>query len=230
MNCTIKGVGQTLSFETGETLNYIQLQLPTGVEIRAVIAGQHVADITNMFLHGGSAAAEMAKAQAIAEEETDLPGTVHQSVAPPSTVSDDDYERMTRQAPVEPQERPFAPLDFQDGSEFGGDYDMQNDPSLAAVEESLRQAEAVTARAIGDTSTLNVSELRKVASSITSPELAMPVPNVMAKPAPVPVRRLQGPRVEADAMGNPIVTDAGLVDPRALVGGNTEGEEDAGQV
>lgn len=230
MICSIKGVGQSLSFETGETVNYIQLVLPTGVEIRAIVAGQHVADVTNMFLHGGSAAAEMAKAQVMAEEESDLPAApFSQAPSPPMEAASGDYERMTRQASAAPQDRPYAPLDFQDGGEFGGDYAEANDPSLAAVEESLRQAEAVTARAIGDTSTLSPADLRQVAKNITSPAPVMPVPNVMTA-RPAAVRKLQGPRVEADSMGNPIISGAGLVDPRALVGGNIEGEEDAGQV
>lgn len=229
MICAIKGVGQTLSFETGETVNYIQLQLPSGVEIRAIVAGQYVADITNMFLHGGSEAAELAKAQAVAEEESELPAAPFSQAPPPMPPTNDDYERMMRHTPAEPQDRPYAPLDFQDGGEFGGDYEETNDPSLAGVEESLRQAEAVTARAIGDTSTLSPAELRQVAKHITSPAPVMPVPNVMT-PRPATVRKLQGPRVEADAMGNPIISGAGLVDPRALAGGNTEGEEDVGQV
>lgn len=228
MHVVVTGIAQGLSFETGQAFDYITLMLPDGSRIKAHVDGTSIEKITKLFIEGGGPAAQTALAQANAEQAT----AYEETAAPPAAES---YTRMAR---VGDEVAMVAPASMFAGgaseeedeavSTFGGDV-QPNDPTLAAIGHQLQQAEGKLARAIGDTSTLSPAELHGVVARISEPEQVLPVPNVMSS-KPAQSRRLSGPKVQADAMGNPIITGPGLVDPRALMGGNTDGEEDVGQL
>lgn len=215
MHVVIKDVAQALSLETGQTYSYLTLMLPNGKEFRAAVADDTIAEVTQLFVQSGSPAAQVAAERASVEpqEPSPVPAPVRREPAP--------------------MQRSYAPMEItEDGdgepiSTFGGNYNPDADPELEAVGSALQQASDQLAHAIGDTSTLGPAELRQVVDRIANTPPVMPVPSLMKE---APVRQLTKPHVEADAMGNPILKGNGLVDPRGLMGGNTEGEEDAGQV
>lgn len=231
MHVVITGIAQGLSFETGQSFNYLTLLLPNGNRIKASVGAEALNELTALFVQGGGPAAQVAIANAAQEPQTSADDE------PP--VASEDFARMQRGQEAKPQDRPFPALDFPDGSDgdeeavstFGGDYQAGSDPELEAVGQQLQQAESRMAHAIGDTSSASPAELRQMVERIafTEPASALPVPSAMTK-APAPIRRLVGPKVEADSMGNPVIKGAGLVDPHALAGGNIDGEEDVGQV
>lgn len=221
----IMGIAQALSFETGESYSYVTLLLPTGTEVRATVGDEVIAELTSVFMGSGSPAAQAAIANA-QNSSHGAPPPPRRAPAPEPEA--EPYAQMAS-AREEVQERTFSPVGFADGEDdavsFGGDFSGQDQAQLHAIEQSLASAEGKLAHAIGDTTTATPAELRQVVARIQQ-QPALPVPNIMEAPRPKqPLRR-----VEADSFGNPVITGAGLVDPRALMGGNTEGEEDAGQV
>lgn len=225
----IVGIAQALSFQTGESYSYLTLLLPTGKEVRATVADDVIAELTAVFMNSGSPAAQAATArvQASVDGVPPLPPSISAEQEP---VEDGVFGQMERAQPDAAQPRSFSPVDFSDSSGdeavlFGGNYNGEDQAQLHAIEQQLAQAEDKLASAIGDTSTATPAELRQVVSRIANSQPALPVPNIMERP-----QRKTGPRVEADSFGNPVIKGAGLVDPRSLVGGNIEGEEDAGQI
>jgi hypothetical protein len=219
MHVVIKDISQGLSLETGASYSFMVLMLPNGQLIRAEVDDEALAQVTQLFMSSGSPAAEAA-AQGV--RQSDVQRQPVRRVEQESEADPGEPEQLTRD---------FSPLTIQeeiDGemvSTFGGNFEGTE---LAGVGEALQQAEAQMARAIGDTSGHSPSELRSVVDAIAKAPPVMPVPNLMKQQLqPKPKPRLT---VEADAMGNPLIKGAGLVDPRAITGGNTEGEEDAGQV
>lgn len=217
----IKGIAQALSFETGESYSYLTLLLPTGKEVHATVADDVIAELTAMFMGSGSPAAQEATAR-VQAAVAGAPPPPRRS-APAQSPAEDAYEHMTRPSGELQQDRSFAPVGFSDEAvSFGGDFRGDQD-ELRAIEQSLAAAEDKLAHAIGDTSTASPAELRQVVARIQQPAM-MPVPNILEPP-----QRKQARRVEADSFGNPVIAGAGLVDPRSLMGGDTEGEEDAGQ-
>lgn len=225
----IVGIAQALSFQTGESYSYLTLLLPTGKKVQATVADDVIAELTSVFMDSGSPAAQAATAR--------VQATLDGALTPPppplaqqEVVEDEAFRQMERVRQQEAQPRSFSPVDFSDGGgeetvTFGGNYNSEDQAQLQAIEQQLAQAEGALANAIGDTTTVSPAELRQVVARITKAEPALPVPNIMARP-PGKVAR----RVEADSHGNPVIHGQGLVDPRSLMGGNTEGEEDAGQV
>ncbi len=206
MQVRLLTVAQEFSCETGSTHSYAVLELPGGDEIRALISEESLQLIVSNLVVNGGAVAQAALQHAASAP----PPTPRQAAAP---------ERVE-------EEREFFPMrasnDETDGlvSTFGGDYSKEGasieDPLLEAVGAQLEQAEATLARAIGDTSTLSGAALRDVVSKLA----AEPVQQV---------RRTRAPVVQADAMGNPIITGPGRVDIQDITGGDLSDEEDAGQ-
>jgi len=225
----IVGIAQALSFQTGETYSYLTLLLPTGKEVRATVADDVIAELTAVFMNSGSPAAQAATARV--QASVDGAPSPPPSIQAQSEPEDGAFSQMERAQSEGLQKRSFSPVDFSDGGggddvvPFGGDYTGEDQAQLHAIEQQLAQAESKLASAIGDTTTASPAELRQVVSRITNSGPAMPVPNIMARS---PLKT--APHVEADSFGNPVIKGAGLVDPRSLVGGNTEGEEDAGQI
>jgi len=222
----IVGIAQALSFQTGESYSYLTLMLPTGKEVRATVADDVIAELTAVFMNSGSPAAQSATARVQASVDG-VPPPPPSIPAQQEQLEDSAFTQMERAQP-ELQSRSFSPVDFSDGDDavpFGGDYTGADQAQLQAIEQQLSQAAGKVASAIGDTSTASTAELRQVVARITKQQSVLPVPNIMEQP-----QRKAAPRVEADNFGNPIIKGAGLVDPRSLVGGNTEGEEDAGQI
>ncbi len=218
MHVVVLGVSQGLSFETGEGFNHISLLLPDGTIIKADVDDEAVAALTALFVKGGSPAAQTAIMQAA--QSPPAPPPVAQSVS---------YAAHPAPEPTPLAHGAYSLVSMAEGSDeddmetvstFGGD--IVADPTLAAVGAQLQMAESKMARAIGDTSMLSPESLSGIVARIATPEPVMPVPNIIQKPTQL--------KVQADSMGNPIVTGPGLIDPRALMGGNTDGEEDVGQV
>lgn len=237
MHVVIAGVAQGLSFETGESSNYVTLLLPNGRKIMASVAGEDVEELTVLFLKSGGPAAQAAMAKAAAAPAAaPAPPAADYAQAEAEAAA---YARMMQgndpqgiaEAPV--HDGAFSPMNFADGgssdeetiSTFGGDLD----PELAAVGRSLQQAETKIAHAIGDTSLMGPAELRQVVSRIQEAAPAMPTPK-FAVQQPPQGRRLSGPKVQADDMGNPVISGPGRVDHHALAGGDTTGEEDVGSI
>lgn len=219
----IMSIAQALSFETGESYSYVTLMLPTGKEVRATVADETIAELTSLFMGSGSPAAQEAAARVQASLPNEAPP--RRAPARQAPAEEDVYASMARPPEDRPQERSFTPVGFADDEvpAFGGDFAGEDSAQLQAIEQSLAAAEGRLAHAIGDTSTAGPAELRQMVARLQQP--AMPVPNILESP-----RRQAAHRVEADAFGNPVITGAGLVDPRSLMGGDTEGEEDAGQI
>lgn len=65
-----------------------------------------------------------------------------------------------------------------------------------------------------------------------APAAPPPIPSALPAQSWTPVPKLvtRPLIVQADAAGNPVIQGEGLVDPLEIVGGNLDGEEDAGQV
>lgn len=213
MHAVITDISQGLSLETGASYSFMTLMLPNGQLIRASVDDQALEAVTKLFMSSGSPAANTAAQSVQSSKQGDS------STSQPAP-------RAAQPAEPAQLERSFSPLIMQEEVEgetvstFGGNFEGTE---LEGVGEALRQAEEQMARAVGDTSSFSGHELRAVVDAIAKTPPAMPVPNVMQQAKP----RLH---VEADARGNPIIKGAGLVDPRMLTGGNTEGEEDAGQI
>lgn len=220
MHVVIRDISQGLSLETGASYSYMVLMLPNGQLIRAEVDDEALAQVTALFMASGSLAAAAA-AQGVRQTDVQFFPARRTEQAEQAGSSSGEAEQLARD---------FSPLHIQeevDGemvSTFGGNFEGTE---LAGVGEALAQAEAQMARAIGDTTGASPSELRSVVEAIANAPPPMPVPNMM-KPQ-LQQRRLAR-TVEADAKGNPIIKGVGLVDPRAITGGNLEGEEDAGQV
>lgn len=219
MNVQILGIAQGLSFETGEAFNHLTLLLPDGARVTAAVSDEAVVKLTKLFVQSGSQAAQAAIAQASYSE-----------------VSADPTPEQPRHSSgdvVAFQTGDFSPGTIAGGSEeddemvstFGGN---SGDATLDAVGEQLQQAELRLARATLDSTSMSPADIRSVVEQLSTPEQIAPVPNIMKQP-PAQPRRLSGTKVQADSMGNPIITGPGLVDPRALMGGDTDGEEDVGQ-
>lgn len=228
MLVTIKGISQALSFETGEQYSYVTLQLPTGQEFKAIVGDEAIAELTSVFLGSGSPAAQAA----IARTNTTSDPTPARAVSV-QRPQESEFDRMARSQPDEAQAQSFSAVDFiDDGNgevvgQFGGNFNEEDGSQLDAVGQQLAAAEGKLAQAIGDTSHLSPAELHQVVAKLSQPQPMLPVPSSMT---PGVRRPLRPPRVEADSMGNPVVSGAGFVDPRSLMGGNIEGEEDVGQI
>jgi hypothetical protein len=213
MQVTILRLSQDVSFETGETLTYITLQLPTGALMRALIDEQASQQLTMAFVRSGSAASKHATQQAQA-------GVV--PVQPPP-------HAPMRQAPQRmPDTQQYSPLeltenDSDETAEFGGDYDEEDQGGLAAIGEQLQAAEASLAASIGDTSTLGPAELREAADRLrNSAPLYQPSVQEQQRRRPL--------RVNKDEMGNPVLAGPGYIDVTRLVGGEPSEENEVGQV
>lgn len=221
MHVVIKDISQALSLETGQSYSYLTILLPNGSEVRASVADDTIAEVTHLFMQSGSPAAQAA-ARRVAQAEA---GSVE--VEPPPVL----HSQIGME---QPRPGSYAPMEMTEDGDgeivetFGGNFNPEDDPQLAAVGAALKNANDHMAHAIGGATSMQPSELRQVVDRLSNQEV-MPVPSIMTS-APIPVRQLVKPHVEADAMGNPIVKGPGLLDPRGLMGGNTDGEEDAGQV
>lgn len=225
----IVGIAQALSFETGESYSYLTLLLPTGKQVQATVADDVIAELTSVFMGSGSPAAQAATARVQAGLSDEPPPRPAPKQARPE--GDEYFAQMGRPQSEEPQPKSFSPVDFSDGSgedvvAFGGDFQGEDTAQLQAIEQQMAAAESKLAGAVGDISTTNQADLRKVIASLNQTVPAQPVPNILTAPKQSAPSR----HVEADSFGNPIIRGQGLVDPRSLMGGNTEGEEDAGQV
>ena len=238
MEATIVGLAQELSLISGESANYIIIELPNGAQIRAEVAPEDAQAVTVLFVQSGSEAASFAAEQAstVAAREELAPPTTPRTPHPALARSP-----AQSQPQAEHKARGYAPMTLTDDGalEFGGDGgedqaamdDEEEDPDnfgpdgpLAAVGSMLGAAEAQVARAIGDTSELTPEELRVAAAKLRKGN-SMPEPAFVQR---APTRRAL--RVEKDDMGNPIVRGAGLVDPQLLIGGADAEAGDVGQV
>lgn len=222
MQAIIVGLLQELSLMSGETANYIVLELDGGEQIRAEIDFEAVQLITTQFVQAGSPAAQVAAERATAAVAT--PVASAPAAAPAQTSA---YPALKRAAQAQPEGRQYSSMTLADDGEsleFGGD--VAADGSLQSVAEQLAQAERHVASAIGDTSNLEGAALRQAANALRRGE-EMPSPSFAATPGK-PTRRSL--RVEQDAMGNPVIRGAGLVDPHTLAGGVDAEDGDVGQL
>ena len=223
MHVVVLGVSQGISFETGEGYNHLTLLLPNGSKIKASVSDEAVTELTALFIQGGGAAVETAMARA---NQPPADTEVEELSHPPVS----SYARLGEIA-TPAKTSSYVPVNLSDGSTgedeevvstFGGDV---HDPMLDAVGMQLQQAESKMARAIGDTSALSQASISSIVARIATPEPVMPVPNLMSKP----VKAQPRPTVQKDDAGNPILSGPGFIDPRSLMGGNVDGEEDVGQ-
>ncbi len=168
IHAKIRAVSQELSFETGELMNNLVLELPNGTVIRSAISEQVAAELTAMFMQAGGRVAALSQMEQV---PTAAP-PVHEEIA-------DDGR--------------FSPLKVDNPDqtyEFGGDF---SPPSFKKVDPA-------------------------------PPHAAVPVPLV-----PNLISRASA-QVGTDDQGYPVLRGAGVVDTQALFGGNTDYEEDAGQL
>lgn len=219
MHVVIKDISQALSLETGRSYSYLTVMLPNGKEVRASVSDDAIAEITQLFMQSGSPAAQAA-----------ADGVARSMETPPPVES---FPR--HQPPQQDQQQgSYSPMEMTEDADgelvetFGGDFNPEDDPQLAEVGAALLHANTRMAQAVGDVTSTQPTELRQVVGRLTQQEPVLPVPSIMTPTTPA--RQRAKPHVEADAMGNPIIKGPGLVDPRGIMGGNTEGEEDAGQV
>lgn len=226
MDAQITGISQEFSFEDGEVVNFVVLQLDDGSPMRALVSNEDAARLTALFLKMGGAAAERAFASVTAAVTS--AETRPEARRPPSS-------SMSHAAAEEvPVARDYSPLrvsgSVENALEFGGDFSKTQ--NLAAVGAQLKEAEATLASAVGDTATLDGAALHQIAARLRQgASTSLPQQPWDATPleAPRPPARLPV-RVVADEAGNPVLEGAGLVDPRSILGGDLRGEEDAGQV
>lgn len=221
MQATIVGLLQELSLMSGETANYILLELEGGEQIRAEVDFEAVQLITTQFVQAGSPAAQVAAEKATAA----VAPTDNTAPAQPPA-----YPALKRASHVQPEDRQYSSMALADDGEslvFGGDNsDDGVEGGMQAMAERLAQAERNVASAIGDTSDLEGPALKQAANALRRGE-GMPAPSFATAPGK-PTRRSL--RVEQDSMGNPVIRGAGLVDPHSLVGGTDVEEGDVGSV
>jgi hypothetical protein len=205
MQVSISGLSQEFSFEDGSTINAMLITLPDGVQVRAVINDEATEHITRLYVKLGGAVLDNGAEVAPAQQ------------APRMATSN------------QPVGRNFSPLELTDGEEdsaFGGDYAAEG---LAAVGQQLKQAEQTIATAVGDTSTLDGAELRRIAGQLRQGVVSpLPQPSWDGPQAAQPSRPAL--TVSRDEMGNPVLRGAGLVDPHDLTGGSNAEEGDVGQI
>lgn len=201
MEVKLRNLGQTLSLDDGSTQNFLIIELPSGVLVRATISDEAVEEVTRTFVTKGGDAAQRAVAAASGKQEEAHPALHLVQEAAQRTM---------------PEHRQYSPLSMTDDGamEFGGDG------GLAGLQENLAAAEAAVAHSLEDLSAASDVEVARAASNLRT--ASMPVPHWGKPAAPL--------RVIADERGNPIVQGANRVDMLDLTGGNTEGEEDVGSV
>lgn len=216
MQATIVGLQQELSLMSGETANYIVLELAGGEQVRAEVDFEAVQIITTQFVQSGSSAAQIAAERANSEVLEPA------ASAPQPPV----YPGLKRPVQAQPEERQYSSMSLADDGEsleFGGEGPSEG---LQHMAERLVLAERNVASAIGDTSELTGPALRQAANALRQGD-GMPAPAFATTPSN-PTRRSL--RVEQDSMGNPVIRGAGLVDPMTLSGGANAEEGDVGSV
>jgi len=227
MHAEIIGLGQQLSLVDGSSSHQITLVLPSGAAFTAVVDEEVAQLVTEEFVAAGGEA--VARAVQAAKSEGPSRPQVHPALA------------QARSAEPSVQTRDYAPMELADGQagadgdlEFGGDLEPG---TLAVVGDQLRQAERSIAAAIGDTDPDNPQEMHAAANrlrgigELPTPNWAVQAqstkgPEAPAMPKAVTRRTL---RIGQDAAGNPVLKGPGVVDHRALLGGTSVEEGDAGQ-
>lgn len=203
MEVKLRSLGQTLSLDDGSTQSFILLELPNGEVIRPLVTDAAAEAITRAFVQSGGEASQRAVSSATT---TDQEESAHPAL---HLVQEAAQRRM-------PENTQYSPLTMTDDGamEFGG-----NGEDLAGLRENLEAAEAAVAHSFGDMTNASDADIARAAAKLRNP---LPLPNLGTPVAPL--------RVFADERGNPVIQGANRVDMLDLTGGNTDGEEDVGQV
>jgi hypothetical protein len=229
MQARIIGVRQELSFEDGESANYMLMELPSGVRIQAPIDDDTIQALTSSFVTSGTEAAARAVAQAQAPVQQADPSAPVAHPALTNPMKSNGGEKVASD---------YTPLHIQDEEEyeFGGDYRGPNttgdteDLEVAQLQQNFRQASERVYQAAA------TGGLVSAAAELSKPAAPMPVPEWASDEKRPPERThlrskvqtsLATVTVEPDARGNPVLKGAGLVDPLDLTNSTTEQGEAA---
>ena len=207
MQVAIIGMSQDFSFEDGEVINYMNLRLPTGQIIRALVDEETAMVVTKTFVENS-------------EPGTVVVGDEISSYVPAQTAPVPDEQKL-------PEDQNFNPAVIQDDGamEFGGDYEDGDEdpqePALSSLQEQLSKAEDSIAKATPMTGDLTDEQIQEAAKRLASGE-PLPEPS-WTNGGRGRVAKLQ---VQKDAAGNPILSGPGVMDMQMLLGGGGEADED----
>lgn len=238
MQARIIGIRQELSFESGESANYMLMELPNGSHIQAPIDDDTLRELTVSFVNDGSPAAEQAVAHAhsappqgpeytkvYAEQRQDRDPEAHPALA-----------RTAKLADVA-KEDSYTPLGLQDDAdfEFGGNFQQggqsEEDLEVLRMQQQFHQAAERVEQAA------SIGSVQDAARELGRPG-NLPVPSWAAEGTAqtkakmrtgshVSPVALAAVTVRADEKGNPVLHGEGLVDPYTLTGPTDEAYEAA---
>jgi hypothetical protein len=210
MNVEIVALTQELSLRDGETLNFLNLELPDGTVIRALIDQETAQMVVNSHITGGSAA------------QTEVHSGEALEWAGQPTSSDNQRIGMVVPAGAHAQPGGFSigSLEDDDGTmEFGGDGTGQ-DPDIPGMDELQARLDAASehmAHAVPGSENMTEEQISQAVSDIKQSQKTPPQPQWRSSRKAV---------VRKNQMGYPILTGGDAVDPGEVVGAGDPTEDD----
>lgn len=209
MNVEIVALTQDLSLRDGETHNFLNMLLPDGTIIRALVDPETAQLIVNMHITG----------------QAGSPAPDEQSVE--AQVMAESLGRVVPKAPVGAHQMSdqFSPVAVQDdGSvEFGGDGTGQDtevpDADMAQLQAQLDEAQAQIASAVPGSENMSPQEVTEAVRNIRQQGQNRQMPEPQWRGARKAV-------VRKTPMGYPVLQGQGFVDPGEVVGSGDDDEED----
>jgi hypothetical protein len=211
MNVEIVALTQELSLRgDGETLNFLNLQLPDGTVIRALVDQETAQMVVNSHITGGAAPVQT---EVHSGEELVWGGQ--------PTLSDNQHIGMVVPAGAHGQPGGFSIGSVEDDGtmEFGGDGTGQ-DPDIPGMDELQARLDAASehmAHAVPGSENMTEEQITQAVSDIRDSQKTPPQPQWR------PSRKAV---VRKNQMGYPIITGGDTVDPGEVVGAGDPTEDD----